>query len=362
LTSAQLFCRSIITWSLVAFCMPAIFGQEPTVKKDTHAWWNEGFRGRPKKNPNARLLPRITVYKNKFVCSTGDTLLLRGLSVADPDKLDNQGHWNKALFVQLKDMGAQVIRLPVHPVAWRERGPDQYLSLLDSAVDWCTGLGLYLIIDWHSIGNLEMELFQDPMYNTTKRETFEFWRTIARHFTGNNTVAFYELFNEPTTYRGQLGNISWTAWKKINEDLIGLIRAYDIEAIPLVAGFDWAYDLSPLREEPIQAEGIGYTVHPYSNKRQQPWEPKWEEDFGFAARRYPIIATEFGFGLPSGQTVGPDDYGYQIVRYLEARGIGWLAWVFDPEWQPTLLKSWEGYQLTGSGEFFKKALHGLGKK
>jgi endoglucanase len=37
-------------------------------------------------------------------------------------------------------------------------------------------------------------------------ETFNFWRTMAAHFKGNHTVAFFELFNEPTIYRGQLGN------------------------------------------------------------------------------------------------------------------------------------------------------------
>jgi len=107
-----------------------------------------------------------------------------------------------------------LVRIPVHPVAWRERTPAKYLQLLDQAVEWCTDLGMYIIIDWHSIGNLKMELFQDPMYNTTQKETFEFWQAISRHFSGNNTVAFYELFNEPTTYRGQLGNISWADWKK----------------------------------------------------------------------------------------------------------------------------------------------------
>jgi aryl-phospho-beta-D-glucosidase BglC (GH1 family) len=156
---------------------------------------------------------------------------------------------------------------------------------------------MYVIIDWHSIGNLKMELFQDPMYNTTQKETFEFWQAIAKHFTGHNTVAFYELFNEPTTYRGQLGSISWSDWKKLNEDIIKLIRSFDNEKIALVAGMDWAYDLTPLREEPINAENIGYISHPYPWKRQQPWEPKWEEDFGFAASQYPIIASEIGFSM-----------------------------------------------------------------
>ena len=35
-----------------------------------------------------------------------------------------------------------------------------------------------------------------------------------------------------------------------------------------------------------------------------------------------------------------------------------MCWVYDPEWGPRLLKSWDTYELTESGEFFKKAMHG----
>lgn len=326
------------------------------IADNDHAWWNESYPSRAPKNPKAKLLPLIMVKGNKFVNATGDTMLFRGVSIADPDKIDHEGHWNKLLFEKVKDMGVMLVRLPVHPVAWRERTPLKYITLLDSAVSWCTDLGMYVDIDWHSIGNLEMELFQDPMYNTTKKETYEFWQTIARHFTGNNTVAFYELFNEPTTYRGQLGNVSWTAWKQINENIIQLIRSFDKETIPLVAGYDWAYDLTPLREEPINATGIGYVTHPYPNKRSQPWEPKWEEDFGFAAHQFPVIATEIGFSVRKGDPEdGIDNYGTRIIKYLENNGIGWLAWDFDPEWGPQLLSSWN-FDLTGSGKFFKQAM------
>ncbi len=327
-----------------------------TADTNYHPWWKGGFFSWPVKNPKAKLLPLIMVKGNKFINARGDTMLFRGVSIADPDKVDHEGHWNKMLFEKVKDMGAMLVRIPVHPVAWRERTPLKYLGLLDSAVSWCTDLGMYIDIDWHSIGNLEMELFQNPMYNTTRKETYEFWQAIARHFTGNNTVAFYELFNEPTTYRGQLGNISWTEWKKINENMIQLIRSFDNETIPLVAGFDWAYDLTPLREEPINAVGIGYVAHPYPNKRSQPWEPKWEEDFGFAAQHYPIIATEIGFSVRKGDPEdGAENYGTRITKYLESDGIGWVAWDFDPEWGPQLLSSWN-FELTGSGKFFKKAM------
>jgi hypothetical protein len=125
-----------------------------------------------------------------------------------------------------------------------------------------------------------------------------------------------------------------------------------------VGGFDWAYDLGPILYEPVEAEGIGYTTHPYANKRPKPWEPRWDENFGFAADRYPVMATEFGFWLEKGKTVGPEDYGNVIVKYLEKRGISWVGWVFDPEWTPRMLMSWDTYELTGCGEFFRQALQG----
>jgi endoglucanase len=321
-----------------------------------HEWWHDQNPGAPANNPDAKKLSLVRVAGNKFVNEQGDTILFRGLAIADPDKIEHEGHWNKELFEKVKDMGAMIVRIPVHPVSWRERTPEKYLVLLDQAVEWCTDLGMYVDIDWHSIGNLNMELFQDPMYNTTKRETYAFWRTMAEHFKGNHTVVFFELFNEPTLYNGKLGTMSWSEWKKINENIIHLIRAYDMEKIPLVAGLDWAYDLTPLHIEPIDAEGIGYVTHPYPFKRPKPWEPKWEEDFGFAAEHYPVVATEFGFdGNREGMTDN-DDYGKEIVSYLEGKGISWICWVFDPEWGPSMLKSWN-YDLTGSGEFFKQALH-----
>ncbi|MGB7844437.1 MAG: cellulase family glycosylhydrolase [Candidatus Acidiferrum sp.] len=326
--------------------------------KKVHQWWKDRYPGEPLKSPNATKLPLISVRGNKFVDSQGATVLFRGLSISDPDKIENQGHWNKEHFVKVQQTGARLVRIPVHPIAWRERTPEKYLALLDLAVEWCTELGMYVDIDWHSIGNLNAQLFQDPMYQTSPAETFNFWRVVARHYAGNHTVAFYELFNEPTSYSGQLGRVSWDEWKRTNEDLIAFIRAYDREKIPLVAGFDWAYDLTPLHERPIEAEGIGYVTHPYPFKRAKPWESKWDEDFGFAAGRYPIIATEIGFWTGPGANPEYADYGPAIVKYLESRGISWVAWVFDPEWDPSLIASWDTYAPTECGKFFSEAMQG----
>jgi aryl-phospho-beta-D-glucosidase BglC (GH1 family) len=367
-----------IGWAILCL-QPIAFGQNtnppaqsgPTnTTKRFHAWWLDSAPGERPYTANNKQMPVIAVKGNKFVDASGNTVLFRGLSISDPDKLEMQGHWSKDHFAKVKEMGATLVRIPVHPVAWRERTPAEYIKLLDQAVGWCTDLEMYVIIDWHTIGNLETEVFQDPMYETTKKETHNFWRTMARHYAGHNTVAFFELFNEPTTYREQLGPVSWSDWKRTVEEEITLIRAYNPQVIPLVAGFDWAYDLTPLRLNPIAAAGIAYTTHPYSNKRSQPWEPKWEEDFGFAAANYPVIATEFGgFARPpstnapppAAESAGRGDrqtaYGPAIIKYLERKGISWAVWCFDPEWGPSLLRNWD-YELTASGEFAKAAMHG----
>lgn len=321
-----------------------------------HHWWDERFAGAPFEFKDAKVLSLIKVEGNKFVNSSGDTIFFQGLSIADPDKIERQGHWNKKLFEEVKKLGTMIVRIPVHPISWRTRTPVKYLKLLDQAVKWCTDLGMYVDIDWHSIGNLEMGLFQDPMYVTSLTETYNFWRTIASHFRGVNTIAFYELFNEPTRYHGQLGSVTWEGWKKINENIIKLIRAYDPDKIPLVAGFDWAYDLTPLRYDPLDITGIGYVVHPYPHKRTPSYEPKWEEDFGFAANTYPVVATELGFTLPNAKE--NLNYGKVIMKYFKEKGISWIWWVYDPQWEPAMLKSWKNFDLTVNGKFYEEACQG----
>ncbi len=338
---------------LIACLLDAGTAQKGTTKY--YQWGRAPEFEKPLAGPAAKKLPLIRVEGNRFVSSIGDTVLFRGCAIADPDKLEQQGRWTRELFAKVKEIGATIVRIPVHPVPWRMRTPSNYLRLLDQAVEWCTELGMYIDIDWHSIGNLGMELFQDPVYMTTRQETYEFWRTIAARYQGHNTVPFYELFNEPTTFDGRLGRMSWSEWKKINEDIIALIRAYDGEKIPLVAGLDWAYDLTPLHIEPIDAERIAYVTHPYPHKRTTPYEPKWEEDFGFAASRYPVVASEFGFTLGKEGMADNREYGKAIIEYLEGKRISWIAWIFDPDWYPRMLTSWEGYALSESGEFFKQA-------
>ncbi|HSB93009.1 MAG TPA: hypothetical protein VLC28_07835, partial [Flavitalea sp.] len=79
-------------------------------------------------------LPAVSAKGNRFVTNDGKPIIFRGLDASDPDKLAKQGHWNKEYFEQVKNWGANIIRFPVHPAAWRSRGINDYLKLLDSGI------------------------------------------------------------------------------------------------------------------------------------------------------------------------------------------------------------------------------------
>ena len=93
-------------------------------------------------------------------------IIFKGLAIADPDKIFQDGQWNKKHFEVIKSWGANLIRIPIHPERFRKRGQEYYLKLLDEAVAWCADLEMYVIIDWHSIGNLKTGLFEADEYKT----------------------------------------------------------------------------------------------------------------------------------------------------------------------------------------------------
>jgi hypothetical protein len=300
----------------------------------------------------------VQVEGNRFVDPQGETVVFLGVNSSDPDKLEREGQWNQRYFKAVADWGSNVIRFPVHPKAWRERSPEEYLKLLDSGVKWAEQNDLYVIIDWHSIGNLLEEKFQSQMYETDLKETLEFWKTIAKRYAGDTTVAFYELYNEPTI--SGFGEMTWGQWKAAQERMIRAIRQHDRETVVLVAGFDWAYDLKPVADDPFEEKNLAYVSHPYPQKREQPWEEKWEEDWGFVADRYPVILTEIGFCLEKERgahipVISTEEYGRSITSYSEKKGISWVAWVFDTRWSPMLILDWE-FTPSTQGKFFRDYL------
>lgn len=314
----------------------------------------------PAKTTNNAEFPKLRVKGSSIVNSMEEIVCLKGVSFSDPDKLEKDGNWNLAYFSEAASWGCNVVRFPVHPSAWRSRGEKDYLELLDQGVEWAEATGMYVIIDWHSIGNLIEERFFMPMYDTSWEETLSFWKTIANRYKNNNNVAMYELYNEPTDHNGALGQLNWGIWKAKIEELIDEVSAIDDQKIFLVAGMDWGYLLDEVPDNPVERANVAYVTHPYPQKREQPWEPQWEQDWGKVADLYPVVATEFGF-VGAGERgehvpcIGDETYGEAIIRFFDSKGISYVVWVFDPDWAPALIEDYS-FTPTRQGRFFKAVL------
>ena len=321
--------------------------------------WNDVKKKLPQPEKVESKISFIKVEGNKFVDRNGTQIVFKGLAITGPHKIVNDGHWDRAHFEAIKSWGANLIRIPIHPENLRKRGIENYLKLLDEAVEWCGELEMYVIIDWHSIGNLRTRKFESNVYKTNMKETLYFWRVVSERFANNPTVAFYEVFNEPSVSNGDYGDCSWEQWKAMVEEIIDVIYANDTNVIPLVAGFDWAYDLREVKDNPIEREGVAYVTHPYPGKCRPPREPHWEEHFGFLASHYPVIATEMGYSLDAKNKHMFDDGAFRnaLLPYLEKKKISWCAWIFDPDWTPALIKNYD-YQPTHPGAFFRDAMLG----
>lgn len=342
------------------------------VQTSAEEWWNIPY---PRSFDPATLAKRqgvIKVQGNGFVTESGKPFVFRGVNIADPGKLAMQGRWNKALFEEVHRWGSNTVRLPIHPLSWRKHGKEWFFDRIDEAVHWANSLDMYLIIDWHSIGNLETEMYQHVMYETTAKETADFWQQIALRYRDVPTVAVYEIFNEPThDYIGtgdySLGKASWETWRDMLEDYIDLIYLYNKNAIPLVAGYNWAYDLTGVAEAPVRREGVAYAIHPYPQKAK-PKEPTrenfyalWDEVWGYVADTYPMIATELGwsketdYGAHVPVINNDGTYGPNIIDYMKKKGISYTAWVFDAEWSPVMITDWN-FTPAEQGKFFKQEM------
>jgi endoglucanase len=91
--------RGILFSLLIALACPSRAQTPP--QQQPGAWWQVQAPGAFPFRTNAKKLPLISVKGNKFVDPDGKTILFRGLSISDPDKLASQGHWSKEHFIKV---------------------------------------------------------------------------------------------------------------------------------------------------------------------------------------------------------------------------------------------------------------------
>ena len=316
-------------------------------------------------------LPPLLTRGNRILrADTMSTVLLRGinrsgLEYSEPSSagfLAGAQMSRQEIGVIVEDWHANVIRIPFNQ-DWclngrGGHGPEAYLASLDQVIAWAAELGAYTILDlqWfdtetafgttHTPGRNRAVNHVPPAPNAL---SIELWRILASRYQGEPAVLF-DLLNEPhhrlkddpcplhligeggrvvATHQLHFSAREWGRWAGY---LVAEIRRIRPSGLILVAGVDWAFDLSGIR---LDAPDIVYSAHIYGNRSRH----SWPKAIG-RHREVPIFVGEWG---------GTDQdlrFGASLAEQLLRLGLGWAAWSWAdfpplvispraPEFKPT---------------------------
>ncbi len=175
------------------------------------------------------------------------------------DGLPDLNKYDEADFACLKSMGVDVIRLPIlfefqmEPINTGKVN-DVVLEKLDQVCDWAEKYQIYLVIDDHSFGAIEIQ-------NTIPPETYEthlkaLWPQLVQRYKNRSEYIIYEIKNEPPK------NLL-DCWDKIQREILAIIRQYDTKHTVVVtcANFDSLDDLVNMK--PYEDPNLIYAFHFY---------------------------------------------------------------------------------------------------
>lgn len=214
-----------------------------------------------------------------------------------------------------------------------------YVAKVQSAVRLARNDGLAVILSLQD----QTPSGQTNPWPMPTEATARAWGVLAPLFGRDPGVAF-ELFNEPelppsaTDWRlwAQGGTVApfreHAAFTAVGaQALIDQIRATGASNVILVDGLDWAVSLAgqPALRDPDHQ--IAYAVHPYFGGWMKPdAETAWNQDFGDAATREPVVVTEWY--VASNQSGCKTDWptaATQFIGYLRGHHIGLVGFAFD---------------------------------
>jgi len=168
----------------------------------------------------------------------------------------NADMFTKQDFCNAKDLGCDVIRLPIHfeRICRAEDGyiiPQKILNILDNVAAWAAELQMYVIFDFHNATHAEsytpadVENILNPV-----------WTQLASRYKDASPYIVYEIMNEPH-------GIDIPVWNAIVERVFRLIRGIDREHWIIVGGADWNSTAAMKTLPDFQDDKVIYTFHFY---------------------------------------------------------------------------------------------------
>ena len=158
-------------------------------------------------------------------------------------------------FEQIKQLGCDVVRLPINLHAMTSGAPDftldpLFTGFLDQVISWAEDLELFLILDNHSF---DPNVATSPAIEGT---LVPVWTNMARRYRERSEFLMYEVLNEPH-------GISDEIWNAIQSKVIQGIRSVDQKHTIVVGGpgFNSYLNLDAIPD--LGDDNLIYTFHFY---------------------------------------------------------------------------------------------------
>lgn len=281
--------------------------------------------------------------------------------------------YTKQDLIQIKNLGCDVIRLPINLHFMTNGSPDYvidplFFDFLDQVVDWAEELQIHLLLDNHTF---------DPNANTepsVEGTLLKVWPQMAAHYKNRSDYIYYEILNEPH-------GITTAVWCQIQQKVINAIRAIDTKHTIVVgpsgynsynelnnmpvytdnnliytfhfydpfvfthqgatwtsymqdlSGIPFPYNASTMPATPASAKGT-WVESSLNNYKNEGSVAKVKQLLDVAvnfktSRNVKLFCGEFGVYIPNSPHADRV-YWYDVVRkYLEEKGITWTTWDYQ---------------------------------
>jgi hypothetical protein len=261
---------------------------------------------------------KLKLVGKQLSSECGNAVQLRGMSMHGlnffPSCVKNNS------FVSLKDdWNCDIVRLAMYVEESNgyKTDPTGWKSKIDRWVDQIGALGMYCLIDWHTLSD------GDPNTNITLAK--DFWDYMSKTHKGKKHV-LYEICNEPN-------GVNWGTIKNYANTIIPIIRANDPETIIIVGTPLWSgKPIDVVNGGPLtgnNAYNTMYTFHFYAASHSS-----YRSEVQSAAGSIPIFATEWGLSSSTGDGTININEGKLWMDIFNgsnsgSQKISWCNWSFS---------------------------------
>lgn len=217
--------------------------------------------------------------------------------------------------------------------------------LIDKGVEYASDQGMYVIIDWHVLGE------GDP--NIHKEDAIAFFDEVSEKYADYDNV-IYEICNEPN------GNVSWSEVKQYAEEVIPVIREHDPYAIILVGTPQWSQLIGDAAADPLEDyDNIMYTLHFYAATHKEELRRSLEEALQDGL---PVFVSECSVCDASGNGSIDEESAEAWVELLDRYDVSYVAWAVSNKNEAAALidssckklGDWSDRELLETGRWFKE--------